>query len=261
MNRLAINTVGDDLEAAAEFCKNNDLGLELSAFASPDNLDNNLGPLINWHSKAVEGISPVLSHGPFHDLAATSLDSAIVSVAKKRHETALTAAAHLGVCLYVAHTNYNPMISGPSYRTHWKKRMLEFWLPLADQAGEHDIVICLENMWETTPEIQGDLISAGRHPYLRASFDNGHALVSSRISAPQWVAAFKEGLAHCHLHDNSGECDEHRPVGDGKEQWAALLSALTRHSPQAILVAESDRLEKNRVSIERLKDAASRTRP
>ena len=115
--------------------------------------------------------------------------------------------------------------------------MLDFWLPFADKAGKHSIVICLENLWEPNPDIQADLISSGRHPQLKASFDNGHALVFSNVSADSWVETLGEALAHCHLHDNSGELDEHKSIGEGKEIWQELFDSLEQHSPQAILVA------------------------
>jgi len=47
--------------------------------------------------------------------------------------------------------------------------------------------------------------------------------------------------------------DEHKPVGNGKENWEPFLAALERYSPNAILVAESDQLERNKASVERLR--------
>jgi sugar phosphate isomerase/epimerase len=253
MNRLAINTVGDELEASADFCRAKGLGLEVSAFAFPDNLDSDMVALVNRHKMAVGAIPLVLSHGPFLDLVATSLDPAIVNVSRQRHHASLDAAIEIGATMYVAHTNYTPMIRNPSYRKSWAKRMLDFWLPFADTAGDKGITICLENIWEPVPEIQAELVEAGKHPHLRASFDNGHALVFSKVPSSTWVEILGDRLAHCHLHDNSGEQDEHKPIGDGKEDWKLLLPSLAKFSPRAVLVAESDRLDRNRTSIERLK--------
>ena len=253
MNRLAINTVGDELEASADFCLSHKLGLEVTAFAFPNNLDGDMVSLVKRHGEAVAGIFPLVSHGPFLDLIATSPDPAIVAVARQRHNASLAAARGIGASLYVAHTNFTPMIRNPSYRKNWTKRMLDFWLPLADAAGKHNITICLENLWEPGPDIQTELISSAKHPHLRASFDNGHTLVFSDIPAASWVETLGDALAHCHLHDNSGELDEHKPVGEGKENWPELLEALKKHSPQAILVAESDDLEKNKMSIDKLR--------
>ena len=253
MNRLAINTVDDELEPSAEFCRAEGIGLEVTAFALPNNLERETSFLIRHYRESVAGISPLISHGPFLDLVATSPDPAIVEVTRARHEAALAATIEIGTSIYVAHTNYNPMIRNPSYRDNWNTRMLEFWLSLADFAAEHDIVICLENLWEPDPNIQADLISAGDHPHLRASFDNGHALVFSCVPGNAWVEALSDTLAHCHLHDNSGQRDEHKPIGEGKENWAALSMAIREFCADAVLVAESDRLDTNKRSIERLK--------
>lgn len=253
MNKLAINTVGDELEASVEFCKSEGIGLEVTAFAVPGNLDGDMASLVKRHREAVAEVPPLILHGPFLDLVATSRDPAIVAVARQRHEVALAAAGEIGASFYVAHTNYAPMIRDPFYRKNWTTRMLDFWLPLADAASKHNTVICLENLWEPVPDIQADLIRSGEHPRLRASFDNGHALVFSDVSASSWVETLGETLVHCHLHDNSGMLDEHKPVGEGKEVWPELLETLNKRCPQAILVAESDKLANNRTSIERLR--------
>lgn len=253
MDRFAINTVGDELEVSAEYCRSERIGLEVTAFAFPANLDGDIAALVKSHSAAVANISPVLVHGPFLDLVATSPDPAIVAVAKQRHELALAAAGNIGASFYIAHTNFTPMIRNPAYRKNWTKRMLEFWLPLAEEASKHDIIVCLENLWEPTPDIQADLIASGQHRHLKASLDNGHALVFSEVPTSSWVETLGNALAHCHLHDNSGELDEHKPVGQGRENWPKLLTSIRNHCPSAVLVAESDQLQKNRNSLERLR--------
>ncbi|HBC46131.1 MAG TPA: hypothetical protein DCZ43_03720 [candidate division Zixibacteria bacterium] len=177
----------------------------------------------------------------------------MIEVSRKRHTAALAAAKAIGATYYIAHTNYNPLIRNPSYQNSWRSRSLDFWLPFADEAGKHNIIISLENLWEPDPDIQAELVAAGNHPNLRATFDNGHALVFSNIPASQWVATLGTLLVHSHLHDNSGEFDEHKSIGDGKENWEELLSAIKKYSPQAILVAESDSLASNMLSIGRLK--------
>jgi sugar phosphate isomerase/epimerase len=254
MNRLAMNIVGDELEQAAEYCRKEGIGLEVSEFAYPTNLEGDLSAQIDRHLKALQGLDLVGSHGPFLDLIATSPDPAIVEVCRKRHQVSLHASSVIGASLYVVHTNYNPLIKNPSYRDHFTRRMLDFWLPLADWAGQHGLIICLENMWESGPETQADIITKANHPHLKASFDNGHALVFSQIPAKDWIEQFGSGLFHCHLHDNLGEIDEHEPVGEGKEIWSELLHAVQKWSPEAVLVAESDQFEKNKKSIKRLKN-------
>ncbi len=253
MNTLAINSVDEELEDSAAFCKAESLGLEVTAFGFAANLDGDTAPLVDRHIKSVGGIRPLVVHGPFHDLIATSRDPWIVEVTRQRHRAALDAAIQMGASHYVAHTNFTPLIRNDSYRNNFTQRMMDFWLPFADVAGKNHIVICLENLWEPSPDIQADLIATANHPHLRASFDNGHALVFSTVAASAWVKTLGDSLGHCHLHDNHGEEDEHRPVGDGKEDWPGLIGAVRSYAPKAILVAESDRLEFNKKSLEQLR--------
>jgi len=253
MNNLAIHTIGDELEASAAFCRSEGIGIEVTDFAFPANLDGDMVGRIARIARAVEGIKPVICHGPFYDLVVTSLDPAIVEVARLRHRAALAASREVGAGFYIAHTSFTPMIRNPFYSENWPARMLDFWLPMADEAGRHNIVICLENIWEPEPDTQAELIAAGGHPHLRASFDNGHVLVFSPHSSSYWVSVLGEAIAHSHLHDNAGEVDEHKPVGEGIENWPELLEALGTHAPQAILVAESGELVNNKLSLERLR--------
>ncbi|MBI2850649.1 MAG: sugar phosphate isomerase/epimerase [Chloroflexi bacterium] len=253
VNKLAINTLGDELEAAAAFCREQGIGIEVTDFAFPGNLDGDMAERIKRHTVAITGISPVISHGPFLDLIAHSQDPAIVDVTRQRHTASLRAAREIGATLYIAHTNYNPLIRNAAYVKNFTQRMREFWLPFADEAAKSQTVICLENLWEAGPEIQDELISAAGHPSLKASFDNGHALVFSAEPAKYWIETLGENLAHCHLHDNSGEADEHKSVGEGKENWAELIEAARTFSPQAVLVTESDYLERNKISLEKLR--------
>ena len=253
MRRLAINTVGDELEAAAEFCRSDGIGIEVTDFAFPWEFDGDLATVIDRHVKATAGIAPISMHGPFYELIASGLDPAIVAVVRQRHETALTAAGEIGASYYVAHSDFTPLIRESSYRKNWGRRMLDFWLPFADRAGKHNMIICLENIWEPVPDIQAELVAAGNHPHLRATFDNGHALIFSGLPAREWIATLGPLLGHCHLHDNSGQLDEHKPVGEGKENWPELVAALDACAPQAVLVAESSWLNNNRLSLDRLR--------
>ncbi len=253
INRLAVNTVGDELETTADFCRAQGIGLEVTDFAFPANLDGDMTANIGRHRRAVAGIPLVICHGPFMEMVASSLDPAIVEVVRRRHTAALRAAREMGAGIYVAHMNFNPLIRDASYRNDFTKRILDFWLPLADEAAKNRMVICLENVWEAGPEIQAELVAAAAHPSLKASFDNGHALIFSSKPAKDWIAALGDGLAHCHLHDNSGKLDEHKPVGEGIENWPELMDAAGRLASQAILVMESDRLDRNRISLQRLR--------
>lgn len=258
---LAVNALEEELEEAVAFCREEGVGLEVTAFAWPASLDDGFRARLERHVAALDGVAPVLLHGPFLDLYPASPDPEIVAVARRRHEAALEAAAAVGAGTYVAHLNSIPLIRNPAYRDRFAAAAAEFWLPLADRAGRSGTTVVLENMWEPGPDLQRRVVDAAGHPHLKASFDNGHALVFSDVSAPAWIRELGGDLAHAHLHDNGGEVDAHLPVGEGTEDWPALFSALREHAPGAVVVAESDRLEPNRRSLAALRELSGVSPP
>lgn len=246
----AINILVDELEEAAAFCRTEGCGAEITAFAYPAALDSDsCSASVVRHREALRGLPQVSFHGPFLDLYVTSGDPRIVEVCRARHEQALRTALSLSVQVYVAHLNSLPLIRNIGYIDAFAERAAAFWRPLAELAWKGGVTIALENMWERTPEAQKRVVEEVRHPGLKASFDNGHALVFSDVPASKWVTTLGSDLAHCHLHDNDGEYDSHLPIGDGIEDWAALSAALKGLESQPILVLESDKLERNRTSL------------
>lgn len=251
---LAVNALQEELEEVVAFCREEDVGLEVTAFAYPSTLDSDYRACLDAHVEALGDLEPVLFHGPFLDLYPTSPDARIASVARERHEAALQAAGELGAVLYVAHLNSIPLIRNRDYRETFVATAAEFWRRMADRAGRSEITIALENMWETGPDLQKQVVREADHPYLKASFDNGHALVFSRRPSADWVRTLGDDLVHLHLHDNDGSHDEHRPIGAGTEDWPALLEARRAAAPESMMVVECDRLEANRKSLTALRD-------
>ncbi len=45
-------------------------------------------------------------------------------------------------------------------------------------------------------------------------------------------------LRACHLHDNRGIVDDHRPIGRGNIQWDPIFTAIRTYLPEATLVFE-----------------------
>ncbi|MFZ0240103.1 MAG: TIM barrel protein [Desulfobacterales bacterium] len=259
--QLAINTVGKELQGSAEYCKKEKIGIELTDIAYPWNLDGDPKYFIEKYNTSTEGITPRVCHGPYFELNVVSFDKAIISVCRQQHRQALDIAKRIGVGTYVTHTNFNPLIRQPSYRAKFADRFLDFWLPFADDAASRDIVIVFENHWESHPEIQAEIIHKGNHPSIKASFDNGHALIFSGLPAADWIEILGADLYHCHLHDNDGELDQHHAIGTGKEDWKNLIEALQNYASHAVLVAESDHLQENKDSIDKLRSHLNRVEP
>lgn len=254
--RVGISVGDEELEAAAELCRDEGIGLEVTAFAYPRTLDEAFEPTLERHAAALEGVPFVTFHGPFLDLYCTSPDPRVVELCRARHGRALEAARALGAELYVAHLNSNPLIRNRAYRDRFVDAVVEFWRPFADEARDDGATVVFENMWERGPDLQRRVVEAAGHPGLRASFDNGHALVFSRLSAAEWISGLGDALVHLHLHDNDGEYDHHWVLGEGEEDWPALLEALPERDAPPFVILENDDLAAGRESLRRFREHA-----
>ena len=231
---LAINALEHEIGDAIAFCVEENLGIEVTGFAFSSGLDIGYEERIARNVKALEGIAWVSLHGPFIDLIANSPDPAIVEVSKQRHGLGLDAAKRVGAKIYVAHLNANPLIRNKGYRNNFPKAVANFWLPFADDAGKHGMTIVLENLWEEGPEWQKRVIEEANHPHLKASLDNGHALVFSERPAKEWIEVLGPDLYHCHLHDNDGTYDQHKSIGEGIEDWPSSMAITIRRCTKRI---------------------------
>lgn len=270
--RVGISVGDEELESAAEFCRDEGIGLEVTAFAYPRTLDEAFEPTLERHAAVLEGVPFLTFHGPFLDLYCTSPDPRVVDLCRTRHGRALEAAGSLGAELYVAHLNSNPLIRNRRYRERFVEGVAEFWRPFVEAArgdgepapgedpearGDGPAVV-LENMWERKPDLQRRVVEAAAHPGLRASFDNGHALVFSRLTAAEWIQGLGDALAHLHLHDNDGEYDHHWVLGEGEEDWPGLLAALGEAEAAPVVILENDDLAAGRESLRRFREHAGR---
>jgi len=64
-------------------------------------------------------------------------------------------------------------------------------------------------------------------PKLKVHLDIGHAFVENGMEGiKSYLATFKDRIVHMHLHDNTGEDDQHLPLGKGKINIAQVAKWL-----------------------------------
>ena len=74
-------------------------------------------------------------------------------------------------------------------------------------------------------------------PQAGVLLDTGHAHVNG-WNIPAVIKTIGKRLVACHLHDNSGQGDEHLPIGQGSIAWEAYFKAIKKHAPKSIQVLE-----------------------
>ena len=108
----------------------------------------------------------------------------------------------------------------------WVETCCNFWPEFLERAKQFDCIICIENIYETTPQIFLDLLSSINSPQLGHVFDIGHWNMFATTKLHDWLTQMSPYLKHLHLHDNHGERDEHLAIGRGYIPFSTLFDWL-----------------------------------
>ncbi|MCP4228786.1 MAG: sugar phosphate isomerase/epimerase [bacterium] len=243
----------DDIVAIAEELG---VGVELQVFALPASYNGDTEPGLKRYSERLRDFGgPVSFHAPYMDLSITSPDKYIRDHSYKLFGFAFETAASLKAGELIVHSGYNPLIAFKKYKDGFAADFVEAISPFIERANNRGIVIYVENIFETTPDIVTDIAKTADSPNLRVCFDVGHANIFSTIELREWVETISSYLGYVHMHDNDGVCDDHLLPGDGSADIEAVIAALTRlkHIPAISLEVTAPGAELKRV-ISNLRD-------
>ena len=136
-------------EAVLESLTEKEVGVELSFFAKPGNLNPaTLKESTAFHRGLLSGFSGRKSmHGAFTDLNPTTRDPLLQQVCDFRIRESLEIAAELGMTKVVFHPNYFPSTAS-DYQAYWIDKQIVFWEKYAQILKESGITIYLENTRE-----------------------------------------------------------------------------------------------------------------
>ena len=233
-----------------EVARENELGLELQAFAYPDAFDGDWRELIDEYRVALDDLPGELAmHGPFIDMAAGSPDLLVRNAVQQRIEQSLEIGAMLSVRTIVYHANFIATIRNDHYRTDWTIRQVDFWGPLAERAQSLGLTLALENMWEFDPYIIQEVLRQVNSPSLMTCLDVGHASLFSSIDLDTWLDVMAPYLVHTHLNNNLGEIDEHRAFDDGVIDYNEVLPKLRAMPLHPAFSLEIERVDDIRRSL------------
>ena len=164
---------------------------------------------------AERGIVPASTHIPFfrYDTELEHLDGYMDYVYR-----ALDASAQLGAKWAVMHL---------SRAENCVENTIEFARPLCRYATERGVGIAIENMAQVDPHYLVEAIDAlAAEGYLvGACFDVGHNNLHGDDPA-ETVRLLGKRIKVLHVHDNSGERDNHDLPYTGKINWNAFIKAL-----------------------------------
>lgn len=147
-------------------------------------------------------------------------------------QDSLETAADLGAEKCVLHPGYIRGL-GPLVRDMAMELALSALPPIAEQAEQLDMPICLENMPPMCNAfIEADELAAAfsRCPGFRMTLDVGHANIDDKeqMRNTELITRFAARIDHIHLSDNKGKEDDHIPIGTGTLPYPRLIADLKR---------------------------------
>lgn len=170
-------------------------------------------------------------HGLVADINIASVYPELREASVRLHGRAIEASATAGAELYVIHPGY------AAWSFHWRDAMqaldksLEELSILQEELG---IRLGIENMpksdWLFFHKPGLDLHEMG------LVLDVGHAQTCGTLEA----FLGHPGLAHVHLHDNSGQNDEHLPLGKGCIDFGPVLKVIEERGVTAALEQKTE---------------------
>ncbi|WP_333767616.1 sugar phosphate isomerase/epimerase family protein [Streptomyces sp. IBSBF 2435] len=228
MNLVTIQPRLHQLSEYVKMAQSEDFYLELIEPAYPENLDR----LEEHFSKLLEGLPDGLAkvlHGPYIDIAVHTADREIREASRRRVAESLKWAKSLGVESLILHSNHLPMINEAGYDRQWLRGTLDFF----ESLDLGSVTVLIENMWDSSPDLNVELVERFDSEQLRLCFDSAHWNVYGRTSLDEWFQRAGKYTPYVQYGDNSGDHDADLALGSGNLDWSELDRCLRTYAPGA----------------------------
>ena len=229
--KLYLSTVDDKAHIVAQ---KYGLGLEFAEFCTAWNLDDEFQEVDASVREKMTCTDRYTLHGPFNELFPCAVDRLARKLAAYRFVQTVGVARDYGIRKIVLHGGFVPRLFFPVWFT---ERSAIFWKELLPEIPE-DMVICVENVLENTPDMMGDFIRKVDDPRIRMTLDIGHAHAYSPVPVLDWISSCADIIDHYHIHNNDGTRDGHCALTDGTIPMVHVLEAVSTLTPRATVTLE-----------------------
>jgi sugar phosphate isomerase/epimerase len=179
----------------------------------------------------------VTVHAPIFDLNPGSLDPVVRKHTRRCWERAVGVAGAVGARQINFHTGYLPLLPTTAF-PGWLALSLEAWERIVELVSDAGMTLCLENMFEPTPQPLLELRAQLEPRHVAFTLDIAHAHIYGTVAPETWWRDLAGEVREVHLHDTDTFSDDHLPIGDGALDWRRIFQDLFRYAPDAVKVIE-----------------------
>ena len=197
------------------------------------------------------GLSCTL-HAPFFDLSPGALDHNIQRATREKLKMAFNLIEIFKPQAIICHLNFEENKHG--YKVdQWFQESLNTWQQMLELIKSSRTIMMLENTYEKTPAQHLRMLNSLNSDKVRFCLDSGHVQAFARNRWQDWLPVMDQWLAHLHLHDNSGQRDDHLAIGRGRFDFAGLFNYLDIHDLNPFITLEPHTEDDLWASLEALK--------
>ncbi|WP_320171080.1 sugar phosphate isomerase/epimerase family protein [Maridesulfovibrio sp.] len=179
-------------------------------------------------------------HLPFLDLKPASLNPGIRRASIETLRAAFEVAKFFSPQRMVMHPSFTCWLEKPLFERAYA-HCLDGLRDLCNSWLDHP-PLCLENTYESSPDILVRLVEDLGRENVGICFDLGHwhsfSKGAERGDFDFWFDTLAPHIKHMHLHDNNGRMDEHLAIGRGTIDWDHVTSRICELNPLPTMTLE-----------------------
>ncbi len=176
-------------------------------------------------------------HAPFIDLSPGGFDEKIRKATEERFIKVLDLSVVFEPINIVFHPGFNEIIHGQFFDL-WVEKATITWNNIVDYAEKIGVKISFENIFEKDTRVLEKLLEIADSDIAGICLDVGHHNVFSKKPVDEYFKKFKNKIFELHIHDNHGDFDWHRAVGDGNIDFHTVFKLAAQYCPNAIITLE-----------------------
>ena len=237
MMALSSSYVNSDL---INYLEINKIGLELQSYGLKGvSSEESWNEVYIAHKKMRKGFSNRIAiHGPFIGIHYGHYDHLLSEGVENRMNKVFDIVEELKPDTLILHTGYTDVVSKFKIEDQWLDSISNYWISNIKKYEKVGTRVVLENLAETEPYLMKELAERVKSEYFGLCLDVGHVNLVSNLKPEKWIKELKDKLYHIHLHDNKGDEDSHKPLGEGNINFETFFKALKLFVPDVTISLE-----------------------
>jgi sugar phosphate isomerase/epimerase len=246
-----------DLQESIPFLRTHGLNVEIDLSDTTYNATVSIRDLERLAIALRRNKIKVVAHLPHHDLKLASHDKMILQHSMDALQEGLEIGKILGARVAIFHSGFSNHVK-PDEVDWWVEQCVGGLEDLVGRAQEEEVIVALQNTWESDEQVLARLFQAVDSPWFRFCCDVGHAACFSQFAPEEWIAQFRDRVVNFHFHDNDGMADLHQACGVGVVGFDVIYETVRQELTEPVNITLQVRREDLTASIHHLTECGFR---